>query len=68
MLLFCVIIAAMSFIGYLCLCRHIDTDTYENDLVQELESELKMEEFLKQRRDAEKAYMVRVSVSASENA
>ncbi|XP_063076575.1 dystrobrevin alpha isoform X1 [Engraulis encrasicolus] len=37
---------------------HIDTDTYENDLVQELESELKMEEFLKQRRDAEKAYMV----------
>ncbi|XP_076151397.1 dystrobrevin alpha [Alosa pseudoharengus] len=32
--------------------------TYENDLVQELETELKMEEYLKQRPDPEKAYMV----------
>ncbi|XP_031418809.1 dystrobrevin alpha isoform X6 [Clupea harengus] len=38
--------------------RYMDAETYENDLVQELETELKMEEFLKQRPDPEKAYMV----------
>ncbi|XP_041962657.1 dystrobrevin alpha isoform X4 [Alosa sapidissima] len=37
---------------------HMNAETYENDLVQELETELKMEEFLKQRPDPEKAYMV----------
>ena len=43
---------------YLSWCRYMDAETYENDLVQELETELKMEEFLKQRPDPEKAYMV----------